>query len=298
MRPLVSVIIPNYNHSLYLDERINSVLNQSYDHYEVIILDDNSSDNSVEIINKYKEHPKVTQIIINEVNSGSAFIQWHKGFSIAKGSLIWIAESDDTCESDLLEKLVREFEQHDDLSFSFCRSLKINEKGVIIGNHIKPSPSTYMNGITFIKKRLSMINFVANASSVVFKKEIALSIDKDYMNYKGCGDWLFWIELAEKGNVAIVNQQLNYFRQHGDNTTSSNSRKGINVIEIRKIFDYLRDMNYLNIYQRFKINLKYTYAIYYEIRFLNQKDKDRCAEVWNVNPFMLCCAKIKKLLKK
>ena len=298
MRPFISVIIPNYNHSLYLDERINSVLNQSYDNYEVIILDDKSSDNSVEVINKYKEHPKVTQIIINEVNSGSAFIQWHRGFSAAKGDLIWIAESDDTCEPNLLEKLVREFELHSDLSLSFCRSLKINEKGIVIGKRIKASPSTYMNGITFIKKHLCMINFVANASSALFKKEIAKSLDKDYMNYKGCGDWLFWTELAEKGNVSIVNQQLNYFRQHGDNTTSSNSRKGINVIEIRKIYDYLRGKNYLNIYQRFKINLKYTYAIYYEINFLSQADKDHCAEVWRVNPFMLFCAKIKKLLNR
>jgi glycosyltransferase involved in cell wall biosynthesis len=52
--PLVSVIIPNYNHARFLDERIQSILNQTYQNFEVIILDDKSSDNSVEVINKYK----------------------------------------------------------------------------------------------------------------------------------------------------------------------------------------------------------------------------------------------------
>ena len=98
--PLVSVIVPNYNHAPFLDERINSILNQSYDNYELIIMDDMSTDNSVDVINKYKDHEHVSQIIINEKNSGSPFKQWNKGFAKAKGELIWIAESDDACEHD------------------------------------------------------------------------------------------------------------------------------------------------------------------------------------------------------
>ena len=56
--PLVSVIIPNYNHARFLDERIQSILNQTYQNFEVIILDDISSDNSVEFINQYKDWQK------------------------------------------------------------------------------------------------------------------------------------------------------------------------------------------------------------------------------------------------
>ena len=77
---MVSVIIPNYNHAKYLEERIDSVLNQSYKDFEVIVLDDYSTDNSKEVINKYAGHPKVSHIILNEENSGSTFKQWHKGF--------------------------------------------------------------------------------------------------------------------------------------------------------------------------------------------------------------------------
>ena len=57
--PLVSVIIPNYNHASFLDERIESVLNQTFQNFEIIIMDDKSSDNSVDVINKYKDNPKI-----------------------------------------------------------------------------------------------------------------------------------------------------------------------------------------------------------------------------------------------
>ena len=92
--PLVSVIVPNYNHAQYLEKRIDTVLNQTYQNIEVIILDDKSKDNSIEVIEQYRNHPKVAQIILNEQNTGSPFKQWDKGISAANGELIWIAESD------------------------------------------------------------------------------------------------------------------------------------------------------------------------------------------------------------
>lgn len=69
--PKVSVIIPNYNHSSYLKERIDSILNQTFQNFEVIILDDCSTDNSKEIIELYRDHTKVSHIVYNEKNSGS-----------------------------------------------------------------------------------------------------------------------------------------------------------------------------------------------------------------------------------
>ena len=83
-KPLVSIIIPNYNHADYLEERITSILNQTYTNYEIIILDDKSTDNSIEIINKFRDNSHINNIIINEKNSGSPFKQWFKGISLAK----------------------------------------------------------------------------------------------------------------------------------------------------------------------------------------------------------------------
>ena len=86
--PLVSVIIPNYNHQEYLKQRIDSILNQSFQDFEIILLDDKSTDNSLDILKSYAKHEKVSHLIINEKNSGSPFKQWFKGINLAKGLLI------------------------------------------------------------------------------------------------------------------------------------------------------------------------------------------------------------------
>lgn len=106
LNPLVSAIIPNYNHARYLKQRLDSVFNQTYQNFEVILLDDCSTDNSLEIIEKYNGNPHLSQIVVNESNSGSVFKQWDKGINLAKGELIWIAESDDYCELTFLEEMV------------------------------------------------------------------------------------------------------------------------------------------------------------------------------------------------
>ena len=107
--PLVSIIIPNYNHAQFLERRIESVLNQTYKNFEIILLDDYSNDNSVDIIRRYQQNPYVSHISLNTQNSGSPFLQWQKGVRMSSGELVWIAESDDFCENSLLETLVNEF---------------------------------------------------------------------------------------------------------------------------------------------------------------------------------------------
>src|SRR5476649_961009 len=101
---MVSVIIPNYNHEPYLEQRINSVLNQTYKNIEVIILDDNSTDSSRQVIERYRADTQIKHIVYNHTNSGSPFIQWKKGIDLAKGKYIWMAESDDYSDLTFLEK--------------------------------------------------------------------------------------------------------------------------------------------------------------------------------------------------
>ena len=65
------------------------------------------------------------------------------------------------------------------------------------------------------------------------------------MSYRGCGDWLFWIYITEKGDVCYVAEPLNLFRQHQNNTTSSLDLSGNNPIEVHQIYNYLVDNGYL-----------------------------------------------------
>ena len=81
--PLVSVIVPNYNYARYLDARIDSILRQTWTDFELILLDDASTDTSREILEKYRNHPRVSRIEFNTQNTGSPFQQWMKGILLA-----------------------------------------------------------------------------------------------------------------------------------------------------------------------------------------------------------------------
>jgi len=242
MGKLVSVIVPNYNHAKYLDQRIQSILNQTYQNFELIILDDKSPDEgaSRRVIEKYRDNPHVSHIVYNEENSGSTFKQWDKGINLSKGELIWIAESDDFCEPTLLEVLVREFERDEKLTLAYTLLQKVDAEGTPIPYLCRtPRGVTRLDGYDYIRRYMTTCNHCANASAVVFKKSVYNQIDKQYTTYKAAGDMLFWIEIAEKGHVAIVNQRLNYFRQHPVKVTTNSSRLGVNSLEFKRTYDYI-----------------------------------------------------------
>ncbi len=295
--PFVSVIIPNYNHARFLDERILSVLNQTYQNFELIILDDKSTDNSVEVINKYKDNPHISHIVVNKENSGSTFKQWHKGFELAKGDIIWIAESDDSCDKLLLETLVNGYVKNNAV-LAFCRSCMYDIDGnkSIYTHQNYLSSDIIMPGNGFISQYMVQYNAVANASSAIFNRNVAMSIDKQYMSMRGEGDWLFWIELMQHGNVVFYTAEYNFFRFHVTNTTDYLLGKGIGDIEHKKIFNYLANHKYLVNEAKRKERIRYVDAILYrrydtgEIRRAVLKVWDR----WRIVRLNMFCSFIKR----
>lgn len=245
-KPFISVVVPNYNYARYLEQRIESIINQTYPNFEIILLDDKSTDDSVEIINKYRDHERITKIIINEDNSGSPFIQWEKGIREAKGDIIWIAESDDFCAPNFLEVLVDKHTVNNSV-VTFCKSRLVDEDGNTLRENNQMAgehEDVVLPGKQFISTYLAFSNVVQNASCAIFNKSVALSVDKGYMNFKGAGDWLFWIELAEMGNVCYVNKELNSYRLH-NNTTSKVVKSGMEFHEMKSIYERLRDKGLL-----------------------------------------------------
>lgn len=282
VRPRVSVIIPNYCHARYLDERIQSVLSQTYQNYEMIILDDCSPDGgaSKAVIEKYRENPHVLQIVYNEVNSGSTFKQWEKGISLAKGELIWIAESDDKCMPTLLEKLVHKFEEDEKLVLAFCKTVAFTDDGHV--NRLDPLPlyaDKTFGSKEFISQHMVHGCPMLNASACLFKKEIALKIDKQYHNYKGAGDRLFWTEISEYGDVAVVNEWLNFMRNHPNNSTKKFNYDGTNQKEDKRVLDYIFNKGYI-VQKEFK-QLKHDYVKVHIFEMLtNKRLKQELYSVW------------------
>ena len=241
----VSVIIPNYNHRQFLQQRIESVLNQTFQDFELIILDDCSKDNSKEIIEKYRDHPKVDHIIYNQQNSGNTFAQWKKGISIAAGEFIWLAESDDYADSDFLKKMIPLISNNKNVGVIYSNSSVVDEKGVVFDsaerwyeNWFKPKPFEFdpiQSGHEILYKNLIFTNIIPNASAAIFRKDIVLkNINWIDTSLKNCGDWKLWINILSQSDIAYVRENLNYFRKHSTNVTSSESLIRLEIIRILK----------------------------------------------------------------
>lgn len=246
---MVSVVVPNYCHSRYLKQRLDSVLAQTYTDFELIILDDASPDDgaSQEIIEEYRSNPHVSYIVYNDQNSGSTFKQWHKGFELAKGEYIWIAESDDYCEQTFLEEVMACYEKFPQSVVVTSRSVSVDEnsKEIYPRDHYSCSAVSY-DGKTFIKEKLLCSNFyVTNASSVVFKKDVATSLPLIYMDYKASGDRLFWILMAERGDMTLLDLPLNYFRQHQNKVSPRRELDGTQCRENYRICQYMHNKGYV-----------------------------------------------------
>ena len=258
---LVSVIIPNYNHARYLEQRLDSVFNQTYQNFEVIILDDCSTDNSLEIINRYKDNPHLSQIVVNETNSGSVFKQWDKGINLAKGELIWIAERDDYCELACAQ-------------YSFCNdeySYKIKER-----------KTRCYKGKDYICNRLIRYCEIRNASGVVFSKEAYSKVSKNYLTYRSAGDLQFWTEVLQYGNCVRVGKNLAYFRQNSSSVTGTNATKGIVSREDKRVYDYVRTVYHLTTWQNYMAHLRK--ARQYQTHPYDSEDiRDEILQLWGVN---------------
>ena len=246
MNPFVSVIIPNYNHGQYLGQRLESVFNQTYPYFEVIILDDCSTDNSIEIINCYKENPHLSKIVLNETNSGNTFKQWDNGIKLAKGDIIWIAESDDYCKLNMLEELVEAYTRYHDVVIAFAPVVFVNENGQITGYYSKEGRTQFVKGSRFIPNYLAIDNVVHNASCAIFSRKAAISISHVYSRYRGVGDWWFWTLLAELGNVVIVNKHLSYFRRHEGVVTSKQTSSGANSRGFYELLQYIKERYHIS----------------------------------------------------
>lgn len=226
----VSVIIPNYNHAPFLKQRIDSVLNQTFQEFELIILDDCSTDGSKAIIEQYRNHPKVSHIQFNEENSGSPFHQWERGIGLAKGNYVWIAESDDYAELNFLEVLTSKFVT-DNVGLAYSQSWDVDDDGKRGTSRLywtdNFSPNIWKNDFTLTGSQLLPFLrdkcIIPNVSACIFKKEIlshALLIHPLVSQFSMCGDWYLYLTLFKNENfyMAFSSDVLSNFRETKQST--------------------------------------------------------------------------------
>ena len=223
-KPTVSVIVPNYNHAPYLEQRLKSIFDQTFKDYEVILLDDASSDQSLGVLNRYASQAD-TRIVQNEKNSGSPFQQWLKGIDLASSDLLWVAESDDACAPNFLQSLLPAFADSR-VQLAYANSHIMNEDGEIIGDYLG---TNYLSSLSTEKwKRsykiqaeqeindgLGIKNTILNISAVLVRRfEMDPEFRETLRNMRIAGDWYFIIHAIKHGYVVYDARKLNSHRRH------------------------------------------------------------------------------------
>lgn len=293
--PSLSVIVPNYNHGKFLKQRLDSIYKQTFKDIEVILLDDVSTDNSIEILNSYHaENKHITRRIFNKVNSGSVFLQWKKGIEESKSDLIWIAESDDYSELNFIEEIITAF-QNDEVVISYSNSNVIDTNGKFYTTY-ENSPwlrdlstekwsNSYTNkGIAEFAEALAIKCTIPNVSGVIFRKEFALKSLSFAEKYKKAGDWVFYAHMLRYGSIAYNCKSLNYHRRHeGTVTSKEGDEQGVmEIYEVHKHFvENFRITPDLRI--RMLDFIKKEYSIYLERGSVKRKLKDLYDENYILN---------------
>lgn len=231
----ISAVVPNYDYARYLPGRLASVFDQAYPLFEVIVLDDASKDESLEVIAQATGgRGRDIRLEVSRRNSGSAFRQWKKGAARARGDFVWIAEADDEADPDLVERLAAR--AGGDLVFAFADSRAIDGDGGELWADHKPYYGELFAGALredleapaddFARTYLAQRNVILNVSSVLWSRERLLqafeAVGPDLFSYRFAGDWRLYLQAcAAGGRVAYVAQPLNSHRRHGGGLTLS-----------------------------------------------------------------------------
>ena len=240
--PKVSIVLPNYNYARYLDERIQSLLNQTYSDFELIILDDASTDNSIEVIEKYTNDPRVKTKFYSE-NSGLPYKRWNDGADLAEGEYLLVAGADDSCHPTLIEKLVEKLDAHPSVGLAFSQSWGIDGEGKRTHSWKEHTDELDVDrwATDFISKGINELEYLVvkntlpNASAVLLRRKNFVDAGKFDVSLRLTADWMLWAKVLMTSDVAFVAEPLNYFRSHSNTVRSNSEKAGLHVLEASQV---------------------------------------------------------------
>jgi glycosyltransferase involved in cell wall biosynthesis len=238
----VSVIIPNYNHAKFLEARLESIFAQTYQDYEVIFIDDGSSDDSRHVFERVVEpHRARITAIFNESNSGNPFKQWNKGALHASGEYLWIAESDDYAHREFLEKLVPVLDDNPGVGIVYCRSQLVDEFGIEQDwSEGKRSDLHFVrSGRQECREYLVAGNSIPNASGTLIRKSVLQHAGYADETMRFCGDWLTWVKVLLVSDVAYIAEPLSFFRIHPGSVSARLDRTLVHVEERFRVVQFI-----------------------------------------------------------
>ena len=240
---LISVIIPVYNVEEYLRECIDSVLNQTYDVLEVILVDDGSSDASGDICDEYAE--KYTRIqVIHQKNQGQAFAR-NTGFAVAKGKYIYFIDSDDWIVPETLEKLVKKAEQENAeiVFFDAYSYTEHPEKFHVEQRYLRKHQYITDTGYNILTKLQKHKEYHCSVPLLLLKREFLE--ENNICFYPGVfyEDMLYTYEVFCKSKCVAYIGEAFYQRRYRSNSTMTSRKNQKHYVSAKKVYEKVRNVS-------------------------------------------------------
>ena len=211
--PLITIYITNHNYGKYLSKSINSVLKQTYSNYELIIIDDGSTDNSKNIIRKYQNLKNIK--IIFQKNKG-LLVSNNIALKLSNGDYITRLDADDWLDENFLQVMVNELKKDPKIGMIFCNYFLVNSKGHIQSQFLRHD-----------FKKVKLLDQPAHGACCLINVKCLKLIGGYDEKFKSQDGVDIWVRLIQKYKVKNINLPLFYYRQHGKNLTI-NTRKLFN----------------------------------------------------------------------
>ena len=216
MTPSVSVVMAAYNSGEFIGQAIQSVLDQTHKDFEFIIVDDGSTDNTLEVIRQFHD-PRI-RLIVNETNLGIVGSVNH-GIDISRGEFIARMDSDDVCLPQRLEKEIEYLHAHPEIGVLGTEVREILNTGEIItrSRHILTDP--------YLIKFWLLTDTVINNPTAVIRKELLVQVNGYDPEYIYAQDYEIWTRLAKITKITVLPEPLVNWRKHGGNITIAKWKK-------------------------------------------------------------------------
>ncbi len=241
----VSIIMPYYKKNFYIEETINSIINQSYQKFEIILIDDELSIESSEVLKKIKKKDERIKIINNKNNLGAGESR-NVGIKLAQGEYIAFCDCDDLWNRDKLKDQLY-FMKNLNIDFSFTSYEIINEDGKMIGHR----DATYT--LTFEKLLLSCD---IGLSTVICKKKLFDNENYFFPKIKTKEDFVVWLKLLKDGvEVKGLDKNLTSWRKLNNSLSSSSLQK---IFDGYKVYRYYLKFNIIKSFMHlFLLSINY-----------------------------------------
>lgn len=266
---LVTVVVASYNHAEFLIQRMESLIAQTYQDLEILVIDDCSTDNSIEVLRRYQSHPKVN-LVVREKNGGWVAVS-NQGLEMATGEFVIFANCDDDCDPYMIQRLVDAMTRNPTAGVAFCRSLLVDAHNIGLGDdfvvrepsfRVRCATDTLLSGAEMGRFLLHSC-VIPNLSAALIRRTCFASVGNLSSAYRVCCDWDLYFRIVAHYDVAYIADPLNRFRQHETTIRSITKERVIYEEYFRLLLGQIKLLNLTSIERcRSRLHVMYLWSMH------------------------------------